>query len=88
MSAWLIAAQAIAASALAWGAILAVARLDLARWVWLPAFRFFGALSVATTGLFLLGFPVQAWVPGALALTGLLAGVAYARLLVPQGGVS
>lgn len=81
-----IALEAIAASALAWAAIFAVTRLDLARLVWLPAFRAFGALSVASTGLLLLGLPVPLWVPTALALVGLVAGVAFARLQAPTGG--
>jgi hypothetical protein len=74
-----LAVQVIAASVLAWAAIFAATRLDLQRWVWLPAFRAGAALSLAATGLYLLGFPVPLLAPPAFAFAGVAAGLAVAR---------
>lgn len=81
-----MASEAIAASALAWGAIAASTKVELRRWVWLPAFRAGAALSLALTGLLLLGLPVPRGAPAGVAVLGLLAGLALARSPWNPGG--
>lgn len=91
MSLALVAAGAVAASLLAWAAIFAASRLDLQRWVWLPAFRAGAAASLAATGLLLLAAPVPPWAPLALSAAGLAAGLVGAlaqRDAARPGGAS